>query len=69
MTRIVVTVRPGDTVEQCMALMTEKRVRHLPVLVEDRVVGIVSIGDVVKASIDAKDFMIKQLENYITGDR
>jgi CBS domain-containing protein len=69
MTRVVVTVRPGDTVEQCMALMTEKRVRHLPVVVEDRVVGVVSIGDVVKASIDAKDFMIKQLENYITGDR
>jgi CBS domain-containing protein len=69
MTRVVVTVRPGNTVEECMALMTEKRVRHLPVLVEDRVVGVISIGDVVKASIDAKDFMIKQLENYITGDR
>ena len=69
MTRVLVTVRPGNTVEECMALMTEKRIRHLPVLVEDRVVGVVSIGDVVKASIDAKDFMIKQLENYITGDR
>jgi CBS domain-containing protein len=69
MTQAVVTVRPGNTVEECMALMTEKRVRHLPVLVEDRVVGVISIGDVVKASIDAKDFMIKQLENYITGDR
>ena len=69
MTQVVVTVRPGNTVEECMALMTEKRVRHLPVLVEDRVVGVISIGDVVKASIDAKDFMIKQLENYITGDR
>ena len=69
MTRVVVTIRPGNTVEECMALMTEKRIRHLPVLVEDRVVGVVSIGDVVKASIDAKDFMIKQLENYITGDR
>jgi len=69
MTQAVVTVRPGNTVEECMALMTEKRVRHQPVLVEDRVVGVISIGDVVKASIDAKDFMIKQLENYITGDR
>jgi signal-transduction protein with cAMP-binding, CBS, and nucleotidyltransferase domain len=49
--------------------MTEKRIRHLPVFVEGQVAGLVSIGDVVKASIDAKDFMIKQLENYITGER
>jgi CBS domain-containing protein len=69
MTQAVVFVRPGQTVEECMALMTEKRVRHLPVFAEGQVVGVVSIGDVVKASIDAKDFMIKQLENYITGER
>jgi CBS domain-containing protein len=65
----VMFVRPEQTVDECMALVTEKHVRHLPVLVGDRVVGIVSIGDLVKASIDEKDFMIKQLENYITGGR
>jgi CBS domain-containing protein len=52
-----------------MALMTARRVRHLPVLVAGEVVGIVSIGDLVKASLDDKDFMIKQLETYIMGDR
>jgi CBS domain-containing protein len=69
MTERVMFVRPEQTVEECMALVTEKHVRHLPVLVGDLVVGVVSIGDLVKASIDEKDFMIKQLENYITGDR
>jgi CBS domain-containing protein len=65
----VMFVRPEQTVDECMALVTEKHVRHLPVLVGDRVVGIVSIGDLVKASIDEKNFIIKQLENYITGGR
>jgi CBS domain-containing protein len=69
MTQVVVTVRPENTVEECMGLMTEKRIRHLPVVVEGQVVGIISIGDVVKASLAAKDFAIEQLENYITGDR
>ena len=69
MTERVMFVRPEQTVEECMALMTEKRIRHLPVLVDDQVVGVVSIGDLVKASLDEKDFMIKQLENYITGSR
>jgi CBS domain-containing protein len=67
MTYPFVAVAPQQTVEECMALMTARRVRHLPVLVADRVVGIVSIGDLVKASLDEKDFLIKQLENYITG--
>jgi len=67
MSRPVTAVEPQQTVEECMAVMTEKRVRHLPVLVADRVVGVVSIGDLVKASLDEKDFLIKQLENYITG--
>jgi CBS domain-containing protein len=65
----VMFVRPEQSIEECMALMTEKRIRHLPVLVGDQVVGIVSIGDLVKASIEEKEFMIKQLENYITGGR
>lgn len=69
MTRRVLWVRPDQTVEECMALVTEKRIRHLPVVVDDEVVGVVSIGDLVKASIDEKDFLIKQLENYITGSR
>ena len=69
MTQDFVWVRPEQTVEECMGLVTEKRVRHLPVLVDDQVVGIISIGDLVKAVIDEKDFTIKQLESYITGSR
>ena len=69
MTDRVMFIRPEQTVEECMALMTEKHIRHLPVLVENQLVGVVSIGDLVKASIDEKDFVIKQLENYITGSR
>jgi CBS domain-containing protein len=69
MTAPVLTVRPAQTVEECMALMTEKRIRHLPVQAGERIAGIISIGDVVKASLAAKDFAIQQLENYITGER
>ncbi|HTX54636.1 MAG TPA: CBS domain-containing protein [Candidatus Baltobacteraceae bacterium] len=67
MTEQVTTVRPEMTVEQCMALVTEKHIRHLPVLSGDKVVGVVSIGDLVKATIESKDFTIQQLEGYITG--
>jgi CBS domain-containing protein len=63
----VYCVGPAQTVEECMALMTEKRVRHLPVLGEDRVVGIVSIGDLVKSIIADQQFIIEQLEHYICG--
>jgi len=69
MTHAVLCVRPEQTVEECMALMTQHRVRHLPVMAGGRLAGLVSIGDVVKASIDEKDFMIQQLESYITGGR
>jgi CBS domain-containing protein len=65
MTRQVVYVRPDQTNEDCMALITEKRVRHLPVLVNDRVIGILSIGDLVKDTISEQEFIIHQLENYI----
>jgi len=63
----VVFVGPELTVEECLAVMTEKRCRHLPVLEEGKVTGLVSIGDAVKATIAEKEFMIGQLENYIMG--
>jgi CBS domain-containing protein len=61
----VLTVRPDQTVEDCMKLMTERRVRHLPVVDGGRVVGIVSIGDLVKAVIEDQQHTIEQLESYI----
>ena len=67
MTSHILYVRPEQTIEDCMALMTDKRVRHLPVLEEERLAGVISIGDVVKAIIAEQDFMIEQLQNYITG--
>jgi len=67
MTERVYFVYPENTIEQCMALMTDKRVRHLPVLENDKLAGIVSIGDAVKAIISNQEFMIEQLENYIVG--
>jgi CBS domain-containing protein len=60
-------VRPEQTVEECMALFTEKRVRHLPVLEMEKLIGIVSIGDAVKQYLADKELKIQQLENYITG--
>jgi CBS domain-containing protein len=63
----VLYVGPQNTIEECMALMTEKRIRHLPVLDEGRLVGVISIGDVVKAVIAEQEFVIDQLQHYITG--
>jgi CBS domain-containing protein len=67
MTKKVIGIRPEQTIEECMALMTDKHVRHLPVFADDQLVGIVSIGDVVKAIISHQEFIIEQLENYIVG--
>jgi CBS domain-containing protein len=67
MTAHVVCVSPERSVDECMALMTNKRLRHLPVLEHKRVVGIVSIGDLVKATIDDQQFTITQLQSYIAG--
>jgi CBS domain-containing protein len=65
MTTDVICVDPGWTAEQCMALMTEKRVRHLPIVENERVVGVISIGDVVRTVVDEHQFTIKSLERYI----
>lgn len=67
MSERVMGVRPEQTVEQCMMIMTDRRIRHLPVVDEDGLVGVISIGDVVKAVLSHQEFMIEQLENYITG--
>jgi CBS domain-containing protein len=67
MERDVIHVRPDQSVELCMALMTEKRVRHLPVLEGRKVVGIVSIGDLLTSIISNQKFVIDELEHYIHG--
>ena len=65
MTTNVMCVEPSWTADQCMALMTEKHIRHLPVLDKGRLVGIISIGDVVRAVLDEQKFTITSLERYI----
>ena len=67
MTTHVYCVHPEQSVEECMALMTEKRVRHLPVTEDGCLLGIVSIGDLVKSIIAEQQFIIEQLEHYICG--
>jgi CBS domain-containing protein len=69
MTRRVITVEPQQTVEACMVLMTDKHIRHLPVVEEGRLIGIVSIGDIVKAVIETQRLTIEELETYITSGR
>jgi CBS domain-containing protein len=69
MTSSVITVTPEQSMDQCMDLMTSKRIRHIPVIEDDKLIGLISIGDVVKAVISEKEFLIKQLENYISGAR
>ena len=67
MTREVIHVDPNQTIEQVMQLMSEKHIRHLPVLENDKLVGLISIGDVVKAIISDQQSLIRDLEDYIEG--
>ncbi len=67
MTTKVITVTPDQTIEDCMKLMTDRRIRHLPVLSGDQLVGIISIGDVVKGIISEQSSMINNLQDYILG--
>ena len=69
MTEKVLFVHPHQTMNDCMALMTDKHIRHLPVLEDGSVIGVISIGDVVKEIISEQEFVIGQLENYIAGGR
>ncbi len=67
MTEKVIFAKPSQTVDECMAIMTEKHIRHLPVMDGDALVGMISIGDLVKETICEQAFVIKQLENYIAS--
>jgi CBS domain-containing protein len=67
MTSRVAYADPGQNIEECMAVMTEKRIRHLPVMEAGEVSGVISIGDLVKSIIDEQKFIIEQLERYITS--
>ena len=69
MTSAVIYVRPEQTTEDCMALMTQSRIRHLPVIDNGKLVGLISIGDLVKSIISEQTFIIEQLQHYISGDR
>lgn len=69
MTADVIFVTPGQSNEECMTLMTEKRLRHLPVIEDGKLIGLISIGDLVKDIISDQKFMIQQLEQYIRGEQ
>lgn len=69
MTSAVIYVRGDQSTDECMALMTQHRLRHLPVMDEDKLIGMLSIGDLVKDIISEQQFIIQQLEHYITGVR
>jgi CBS domain-containing protein len=69
MSTSVTTIEPSETLQACMRLMTDHRIRHLPVVNQEQLVGLISIGDVVKGVISEQQFMIAQLEGYISGSR
>lgn len=68
MTAKVITVTPDESIETCMEVMTEKRLRHLPVLEDGNLLGVISIGDIVKNIISHQEYLIRQLEGYIRGE-
>ena len=68
MTSQLITITPQHTIEDCMSIMTERHIRHLPVMDGGQVVGVVSIGDVVKSIISDQEATIQQLAGYISGD-
>jgi len=68
MTKKVLFVSPSESVTECMAIMTARRIRHLPVIDNDKLVGIISIGDVVKKIIEEQKFSLEQLEKYVSGE-
>ncbi len=63
----LITVKPGNSVDDCMVLMTERRIRHLPVVENDKLLGVISIGDLVKHIIEEQKITIENLQNYISG--
>jgi CBS domain-containing protein len=67
MTTRVICIEPEWTADQCMALMTDKRIRHLPVVEHGRLIGVISIGDVVRTVVDDQQFTIESLQRYITS--
>ena len=69
MSKAVRFVRPDQSSDECMALMTDRRIRHLPVIDQERLIGMISIGDLVKNIIAEQQFTIQQLEHYIAGER
>lgn len=69
MTERVSYIRPDESIEDCMAIMTDKHFRHLPIMDKGAILGIISIGDVVRIVISKQKFIIAQLENYISGSR
>ena len=69
MTEEVVTVTPQSSIDEALTIMTEKRFRHLPVIDNNKVIGVISIGDLVESIIENQEFLIRQLEKYISGTR
>lgn len=67
MTSVVICVSPDESVDSCLTIMTEERVRHLPVVADRRLVGLISIGDLVRATIKEQEQVIEQLQHYIAG--
>ncbi|MBU0468087.1 MAG: CBS domain-containing protein [Candidatus Omnitrophica bacterium] len=67
MTAVVITASSEKTLDQCLAMMTDKRIRHIPIVDQDKLIGIVSIGDLVNRIISEQEFNLKQMKNYISG--